>query len=75
MNSIFNIAIAEHYENVDNAINYLVDLYLDDVEIDDATVFNAVMARYGLLDDGFESEHKYIIQEVEKRIRAKLHYK
>lgn len=75
MNSIFNIAIAEHYENVDNAINYLVDLYLDDVEIDDATIFNAVMARYGLLDDGFESEQKYIIQEVEKRIRAKLHYK
>ena len=75
MNSIFNIAIAEHYENVDNAINYLVDLYLDDVEIDDVTVFNAVMARYGLLDDGFESEYKYIIQEVEKRIRAKLHYK
>ena len=65
---IFNMAIAEHYQNVDNAIAYLVDLWKDDVDIGDREIFNKVMARYGLNDDGFESEHEYIIQEVARRI-------
>jgi 2-hydroxychromene-2-carboxylate isomerase len=66
--NIFNIAIAEHYENVDNAIAYLSDLYNDDVDIFDAEVFNAVMKRYGLLDDGFESEQEYIIKQLKERL-------
>lgn len=67
---VFNMAIAEHYQNVDNAIAYLVDLWKDDVDIADREIFNKVMARYSLNDDGFESERDYIIQEVSKRIGA-----
>ena len=64
----FNMAIAQHYENVDNAINYLVGLWDDDVDIREANVFYSVLERYGLNDDGFESEVAYIKDEVNRRI-------
>lgn len=67
--NILNMAIAEHYEKVDNAINYLIDLYYDDCDITNPILFNQVMARYGLNDDGFESEREYIMQEIKRRIR------
>lgn len=67
--NIFNMAIAQHYQNVDNAIAYLTDLYKDDVDITERRVFNAVMKRYGLLDDGFESEQEYIKEEVKRRLK------
>jgi len=66
-----NIAIAQHYENVEKAINYLVDLYYDDVDIADKKIFDEVMKQYGLLDDGFESEQEYIIQQVSKKINQR----
>lgn len=64
-----NFAVMQHYENVEKAIKYLIDLYYDDVDIEDLEVFNAVLKRYGLYEDGFESEVEYIIQEVTKRIK------
>ena len=64
----FNMAIAQHYQNVDNAIAYLIDLWRDDVDITDERVFLKVMARYGLNDDGFESEHDYIKSEIQRRL-------
>jgi len=67
--NILNMAIAEHYEKVENAINYLVDLYYDDYDITNPLIFNQVMTRYGLDDDGFESEREHIMQEVERRIK------
>jgi 2-hydroxychromene-2-carboxylate isomerase len=66
--NVLNMAIAQHFENVDSAINYLVGLYKDDVDITDKNVFNKVMRRYGLNDDGFESERDYIMSEVKRRI-------
>ena len=66
--NVFNMAIAQHFENVDSAINYLVGLHKDDVDIMDKKTFNAVMKRYGLNDDGFESERDYIMSEVKRRI-------
>ena len=71
MTDILSLAIAQHYENVEYAINYLTDLYFDDVDIGEANIFRSVMARYDLLDDGFDSEHEYIIKEVQKRIARK----
>ena len=68
--NVFNMAIAQHYQNVDNAIAYLTDLYNDDVDITDIRVFNSVMQRYGLLDDGFESEQEYIKEEIKRRIKT-----
>ena len=50
--NIFNLAIAEHYQNVENAIHYLLDLHYDDVDIFDQEIFNAVLRKYNLLDDG-----------------------
>ena len=66
--NVLNMAIAQHFENVDSAINYLVGLHKDDVDITDKNVFNKVMRRYGLNDDGFESERDYIMSEVKRRI-------
>ena len=63
-----NPAIAQHYSSVDIAIDKLVDLYNDDYDITDKALFNSVLARYGLLNDGFCSEEDYIIQEVSRRI-------
>ena len=66
--NIFNLAIAEHYQNVENIIHYLIDLYYDDVDISDQEIFNAVLKKYNLSDDGFESEIQYIIEEVNRRL-------
>lgn len=62
-------AIKQHYNARDLAIERLISLYNDDFDIGDRTLFNSVLARYGLLDDGFSSEEEYIIQEVSRRIR------
>lgn len=67
-NPAMNFAIAQHYEDLDGVINYLVDLFNDDIDPFDTVVFDRVMHHYGLDDDGFESEIDYIIQEVSKRI-------
>lgn len=64
--SILNMAIAEHYDNVEKAICYLVDLARDDIDITDNEIFTSVMKRYDLLDDGFESEREYILEQVKK---------
>ena len=63
-----NPAIAEHYQARDLAIRKLIDMYYDDYDITDKELFNSVLARYGLLEDGFCSEEAYIIKEIEKRI-------
>lgn len=69
-NNPASFIIGQHYEAVDLAINKLVDLYHDDFDIEDRCIFDSVLARYGLLDDGFESEEKYIIEKVRERIGA-----
>ena len=66
---MLNPAIAQHYSSVDLAIDKLVDLYYDDYDITDEALIDSVLARYGLLADGFCSEKEYIIKEVAKRIQ------
>lgn len=68
MNPI-EMAVKEHYEARELAIKKLVDMYNDDYDIEDRKIFNAVLDRYGLLEDGFSSEEEYIIKEVARRIR------
>ena len=63
------MAYQQHIEARDLAIKQLVSLYRTGVDIGDREIFNSVMARYGLLRDGFESEEQYIITEVNRRIR------
>ena len=60
--------IAEHYQARDLAIRKLIDMYYDDYDIEDEDLFNSVLARYGLLNDGFESEKEYIIKAIQRRI-------
>jgi hypothetical protein len=67
--NILNPAIAQHYSSVDLAIRKLVDMYEDDYDIFNETLLNSILARYGLLNDGFCSEREYIIEEVQKRIK------
>jgi hypothetical protein len=62
------MAIAEHYEARDLAVRKLIEMYHDGYDISDREIFNSVLARYGLLEDGFCSEEEYIIQEVGRRI-------
>ena len=59
-----SMAIAEHYQARDLAIRNLIDLHEAGYDIADRDTFNSVLARYGLLDDGFSSEEDYIIKEI-----------
>lgn len=70
-NNPASFIIGQHYEARDLAIRKLVDLYYDDYDIEDEELFNATLARYGLLEDGFCSEENYIIQEVGRIIRKR----
>ena len=66
------MAYQQHIEARDLAINRLVDMYFDDYDITNREIFNATLARYGLIKDGFCSEEGYIIQEVVKKINKRL---
>ena len=68
--NIFNMAIANHYKNVENAINYLIDLACDDIDITNPEIFQSVMKRYDLTDDGFESEWQYILDKVREVLES-----
>lgn len=65
---MINAAVAEHYEARDLAIRKLVSMYEDDYDIEDPEVLESVMARYGLLNDGFESEARYILLKVKETL-------
>ena len=66
------LAYKNHVEARDLAINRLVDMYFDDYDITNREIFNATLARYGLIKDGFCLEEDYIIQEVTKKINMRL---
>lgn len=68
-NNPASFIIGQHYEARDLAIRKLIDMYFDDYDIEDRDIFESVLHRYGLLDDGFESEEEFIIQEVRRRIK------
>ena len=69
-NNPASFVIGHHYEAVSGAIDRLVDMYNDDIDIGDRQIFNSVLKHYGLLDDGFCSEEAYIIEEVKRRINC-----
>ena len=62
------IAYAEHCNNVENAVRYLVGLAQDDIDPFDTEIFTSVMKRYGLTDDGFEAEDEYIMNKVQEAL-------
>ena len=68
-NNPASFIIGQHYEARDQAIDELVAKYKQGVDIGDRNIFNSILNKHGLLDDGFESEEEYIIQEVNRRIR------
>ena len=61
-------AYKQHIEARDLAIERLIALYLDGIDISDKEIFNSVLARDGLLNDGFDARD-YIIKEIKRRIR------
>lgn len=70
--NLASCVIGQHYEAIDRAIDHLIKLYDQRIDIGDEDIFNAVMARYGLFGDGFESEKEYIIKRVSEILRARL---
>ena len=66
---VVNPAIAEHYQARDLAIRKLIEMHRDGYDITNRDIFNSVLARYGLLNDGFCSEEKYIIEAIRKGIK------
>ena len=68
-NNPASFAIAQHYQDRDAAIEELVALYEQHIDIGHPDVFNAVLAKHNMGSDGFEDEDDYIIAEVSKRIR------
>ena len=64
------LAYKQHCENCELAIAKLVSLHKDGYNISDETIFKSVLARYGLLKDGFCDEREYIIKEVTARLKG-----
>ena len=63
------MAYKQHIEARDLAIERLVSLSRTGIDIGDKEIFISVLARHGLLSDGFESDIEYIVQEVKRRVR------
>lgn len=59
----FMDADTERRANIENAIAYFIDLYDDDVEINDQSIIDSVLERYGL-DDLTYGEGRYISTKV-----------
>lgn len=68
-NNPASFAIAQHYQDRDAAIDELVALYQQHIDIGHPDVFNAVLAKHNMGSDGFEDEDDYIIEKVTERIR------
>ena len=61
--------MGQHYGAIDRAIDRFVTLYKEGYDICDEDLFNATLARYGLLGDGFNAERDYILEQVGKELR------
>lgn len=59
--------IAQQQQNIDNAIAYLVDLWLDDVDIQKEEVFYSVLKKYKLTNIS-SADFDYIVQQVNMKI-------
>lgn len=64
----FHFAIAQHYQDIDLAIEKLTLLAQQGCKIDNDMI-NAVFVRYGLNNDGFTIDFEEIKREVKKRLR------
>lgn len=61
------VEACEREDKIQNIINYFVDLFFDDYDINDAKVIDKVLAQYGL-EDMTEAEMRRVEREVERRI-------
>lgn len=59
--------IAQQQQNIDNAIAYLVDLWLDDIDIQEEEVFYSVLKKYKLTNIS-SVDFDYIVQQVNMKI-------
>lgn len=59
--------IAQQQQNIDNAIAYLVDLWLDDVDIQEEEVFYSVLKKYKLTNIS-SADFDHIVQQVNMKI-------
>lgn len=61
----FTMSIMERQQAIDNAVRYFIDLYRDDVDINDAEVQAKVFKHYSL-ENITESEQAEIARRVER---------
>ena len=59
--------IAQQQQNIDNAIAYLVDLWLDDVDIQEEEIFYSVLKKYKLTNIS-SADFDHIVQQVNMKI-------
>lgn len=59
--------IAQQQQNIDNAIAYLVDLWLDDVDICEEEIFYSVLKKYRLTNIS-SADFDHIVQQVNMKI-------
>lgn len=59
--------IAQQQQNIDNAIAYLIDLWLDDIDIQEEEVFYSVLKKYKLTNIS-SVDFDYIVQQVNMKI-------
>lgn len=64
----FDYALMDHYARVDAAVKELANLYYQGTDINDNDVYYGVLARNGLLNDGFILDHEDLIKQVNRRI-------
>ena len=69
MNFNMNFAIAEHYQQVENAVEQLIALHHKGYNIYDEALVDVVIRSCGLSNDGFASEKSNILREVSRRIK------
>lgn len=65
--SPFTMAIMQRQQDIDNVVQYFIDLFHDDVDINDAEVQAKVFKHYGLTNLT-QSEEAEIIRKVERSI-------
>lgn len=64
----FNYALMDHYKRIDAAVKELADLWRQGVDVNDNNIYYEVLARNGLLNDGFTLNHEDLVKQVNRRI-------
>ena len=63
----FTMSVMQRQQDIDNAVRYFVDLYYENVDINDASIQKQVFKHYDLTDLS-KAEQAEIVRRVEKAL-------